>query len=360
MSIAESLVFQKEHIQAHAFDAPLVLAEQAVHCLELVAELADTNLNFQFKGGNSLLLVLGKPQRFSIDVDIATDETREAIEASLDKLVLNHKVFIRWTKRQHKTKPWLPIASYYLFFSSHFTDAENAFIMLDVQLRRSPYKTEMKKVTCGELYTSDIKAEVPFPASIIGDKLLTVGPFTLGIPLGKGKEAQRLKHVYDISTLCETKPSIQDIRDSFSGCLAHENSLQEKSISAEDILKDTLNFCGSVMLDSPVPQIRQEMSDTLKENIRGIVPFGDHLFSRNYSWGRLQHDMGRLAICLSAVCRRNVSDESFLNALTATGGDANLFPDTINRLQCDDSVRNQWFMVLSWTGIDIFSEKNPA
>lgn len=245
MPAADPIYFTKENITRNKFDVSVALAEQAAHCLELVAELVDAGLSFQFKGGNSLLLVLDAPRRFSIDVDIATDEPRERIEACLDEAVKKHGVFIKWTKRQHKTKPWLPLASYYCFYTSHFVSDDEAFIMLDAQLTRSPYATKFVPVKCGNLFVSDVKAEIPLASSIIGDKLLTLGPATLGIPFGKGKEAQRLKHVFDVSLLLRTKPSLAAIRESFIACMHHENKLQEKSIALTDVLNDTIALCES-------------------------------------------------------------------------------------------------------------------
>ena len=157
VSFANSRYFTKEHIEAHKFDAPACLAEQAVHCLELVAALKEYGLEYQFKGGNSLLLILPEPARFSIDVDIATGESVEKIVETLDRIVDSGSVFIRWEKRQHKTKPGLPISSYYLFYRSHFDESGESNIMLDVQMRNSPYETELKPVVCGDLAAFQVK-----------------------------------------------------------------------------------------------------------------------------------------------------------------------------------------------------------
>ena len=315
MPIAEKKYFTKKNIEKNKFDASEALAEQAVHCLELVAELAQEGLKFQFKGGNSLLLILEKPRRFSIDVDIATDEPRERIEKCLDSLVKKQGVFLKWTKRQHKTKPWLPLASYYCFYKSHYVKADDAFIMLDAQLTRSPYATHFVPVKCGGLYASKIKAEIPFASSIIGDKLLTLGPNTLGIPVGKGKEAQRLKHVYDVALLLGMRPALREIRKSFKSCVAHENKLQEKSMTLGQLFSDTLAFCGSIKDYADIPQIHENMSAILVENIRGLGPFAGHLFSKDYGWKNLKIDMAKVALLMSAVCNKDVNEETFHEVL---------------------------------------------
>jgi hypothetical protein len=264
----EKTYFTREHIEKYRFNAPATLAEEAVHCLELVAELVEAGLPFQFKGGNSLLLILPEPKRFSIDVDIATDATREQIEHCLDVIVDRFKIFKRWEKRQHKTKPWLPIASYYLYFDSVIKEGTETSIMLDAQLRRSPYKTEKKRVVGGKLYTSETFVELPLPSSIIGDKLLTLGPNTLGIPVGKGKEAQRLKHVFDVSRLLAARPLLAEVRESFFACLRHENEIQDRGRSVTEIIDDTLTFCASVAPYATPPK-DEGLSPILSENVRG-------------------------------------------------------------------------------------------
>ncbi|MBD3243318.1 MAG: hypothetical protein GF331_22195, partial [Chitinivibrionales bacterium] len=106
MPLGDSRYFTREHIERQRFGTSPLLAEQAVHSLELVAELAASGLSFQFKGGNSLLLILDTPRRFSIDVDIATEEPRERIEESVGAICERYGAFTRWEPRPHKTKPW--------------------------------------------------------------------------------------------------------------------------------------------------------------------------------------------------------------------------------------------------------------
>ncbi|MDR2578284.1 MAG: nucleotidyl transferase AbiEii/AbiGii toxin family protein [Chitinispirillales bacterium] len=317
MSVADKLYFTKENIERYRFNASSVLAEQAVHCLELVAELSSCGLSFQFKGGNSLLLILGEPKRFSIDVDVATDKPREEIEAALDRIVAEFGVFTKWERRQHKTKPWLPLSSYHLYYNSVFDDAPtDANIMFDVQMRRSDYETEFKEVCCGEIYKSSVKTELPLPSSIISDKLLTLGPATLGIPIGRGKEAQRLKHVYDVSRLAATMPDIAAMRVSFHNCLKQENELQGTTHTVMDIVKDTLALLFTTAQHDVMPESSE--IPALSENIKGLKPFAAHLFESMYDWEKLRRDMARTALCMSAVGNENVTNETLHKLLALT------------------------------------------
>jgi hypothetical protein len=349
--ISDPKFFAREYIDAHKFNAPAVLAEQALHCLELVSELVSTGLSFQFKGGNSLLIILQDPQRFSIDVDIATHEPRERIEECLNRLVKDHGVFTKWDKRQHKTKPWLPIASYYLFYKSRYEASEEPNIMLDVQLRRSPYKTEQKPVRCLELYQTDVSCELPLPASIIGDKLLTLGPTTLGIPVGKGKETQRLKHVFDIARLLQSGPDLIDIRESFRACITHEEEIQKRCIPEADILRDTLDFCASTARYPEQPAVSPDMMPIVIENIVGIEPFRNHLFSKQYSWQQLGYDLSRVALCIAAVCTDAVSSSHFADALAGRARPDQKFILGTGIMGTDSKARYCWEMVNGWLSL---------
>jgi hypothetical protein len=332
MPVASEKYFTKEHIQSHMFDASPALAEQAIHCLELVTELSFAGLSYQFKGGNSLLVLLQDPKRFSIDVDIATDQTAEAIEAVLDKIIKECGVFQKWSKRQHKTKPWIPLSSYYLFYVSHFSKPEDSFVMLDCQMSKSPYATRTVPVACSDLYSTIVKTDVPTASSLVGDKLLTLGPATLGIPLGKGKGAQRIKHVFDVSLLLNADVALNDIRESFTACIAHENTLQRKAITAKDLLSDTLLFCKTILEHKTLPQVKDTDTNVLAETVIALPSFASHLFSRQYAWGNLCFDIARVGFVMAALCNLDVQNEEFKQALAKTG------PDPV---QC-------WKKTLSW------------
>jgi hypothetical protein len=194
--------------------------------------------------------------------------------------------------------------------------------MLDTQLVRSPYATQRLPVACGELYKTIVTADVPFAASIIGDKLLTLGPATLGIPFGKGKEAQRIKHVFDISVLLGAAPLLSGIRESFSACIVHENTLQQKSILPPEVLADTLLFCRSVMDHDSPPRSTDGMPTGLAETVKGLPEFAGHLFAKTYAWKNLQLDMARVALCITAACNLAVGDAQFAETLATKGNDA--------------------------------------
>src|SRR5262245_14455890 len=77
------------------------LTEKMIHALGLVELLAASGLDFIFKGGTSLILLLDNPARFSIDIDIITLEKRETVEECLTK-VCTGKPFKRFELNERR------------------------------------------------------------------------------------------------------------------------------------------------------------------------------------------------------------------------------------------------------------------
>jgi hypothetical protein len=335
----------RAHIEAQRGEARPEVAEQAARSLALVAALSKTGLPFRFKGGNSLLLILQSLERFSIDVDISTGEPRERIEACLDAAVKESGAFTRWARRQHKTKPWLPLASFEVYYDSVFPGAEGTFLFFDAQLHETRYAGQRVAVRCGELFASEATAEVATPGGILGDKLLTLGPFTYGIPLGKNKEAQRLKHAFDAARLSRAGPDLREVRESLAFCREQEDELQGRSHSMEESLLDTLRLCACPM-PFAAPPAPESVEPTLAEVVRGLAPFREHLFTRRYGWAELQRDFACAAVCMAAVATKGVSGGDFSAALRAAPGGA-----VPGRFPHNPEAAAKWEAVGRWTGL---------
>lgn len=59
--------------------ADIQLLEKTIGALYLVESLVNSGLNFVFKGGTSLVLLLNEIKRFSVDVDIITEEDKQTV-----------------------------------------------------------------------------------------------------------------------------------------------------------------------------------------------------------------------------------------------------------------------------------------
>ena len=304
MLIGDPRHFTREHYEAHKGFAPDHLCELVVHCLELAAQLASTDLEFRFKGGNSQLILLEEPQRFSIDVDIVTTVGKEDLAARVQTIAQACDVFTHCEVRQHKTKPWLPMISFKLFFDSVYQAPEDAYVMLDAVLEPPPYPGIRRPVRCGDLYVSEVEVEVPSLGGLVADKLLCIGPSTLGIPLGKKKEGQRLKHVFDVALL-SVYPHDHDLtRNSLGAIIEQENRIQKSEWTRDQVFADTREFCGLPLQHDDRPDdSRLEPGTYLDEIARGFDDFRHHPFRAEYTWPRLRDDCRKILALLDELER---------------------------------------------------------
>ena len=295
MLLGNESYFTKEHYITNKGTAPEYLCELVVYCMELVSQLSHHKLDYRFKGGNSLLILLEDPQRFSIDVDIVTTETKENLIDLVNKITETCEIFTKCEVRQHKTKPWLPMISFKLFFNSFFQAPEESYVMLDAVLEEPAYEGITKQVKCLDLYSSSEQVEVPSISGLIADKLLTIGPSTLGIPLGKNKEAQRLKHIFDVSLLSKNKYDLSIIKKSLKSCITQENKLQRSSFKWTEIKKDTIDFCSEALKFNEKPELNGIENDSyLYEIVKGFDDFKKHLFKIDYTWSIFKNDCNNI------------------------------------------------------------------
>lgn len=288
--------FTKEHFEKNKGYAPAYLCELVIYCLELLSQLCNYKINFRFKGGNSLLLILDEPQRFSIDVDISSQESKENLISIMEDINAKCPLFTKLEIRQHKTKPWLPMISFKIFFNSFYQMPEESFVMLDAVLKPIQYEGYITKINVSNIYESEMKVEVSTPDGLIGDKLLCIGPSTLGIPLGKNKEAQRLKHIFDISRLLNCEINFDKVKESINNCLIQENEIQNKSFKIDEIIEDTIFFCQQPEKYKSLPDLNLFKPDEyIYEIVKGFDNFKKHLFKIDYTWEMLKLDMLNVA-----------------------------------------------------------------
>lgn len=64
-----------------------IILEKMIYALHLLERLKSNGLEFAFKGGTSLVLLLEEGNRFSIDIDIISNTAREELELILQNVV---------------------------------------------------------------------------------------------------------------------------------------------------------------------------------------------------------------------------------------------------------------------------------
>ncbi len=192
-----------------------------IYALALVEALAGTKLDFVFKGGTSLILLLPGPGRFSIDIDIITTSTREDVEASLENICTG-KPFNRFRLNERRSyKPGIPKAHYELEYISTLSGRED-HILLDILFDSHPYPLLVKiPIVTDWLQTdgSSVMVNMPSLESIAGDKLSAFAPNTTGVPYNRGKELEIVKQLFDLGRLYDGIGNISVTGNSFDSAV---------------------------------------------------------------------------------------------------------------------------------------------
>ena len=197
------------------------IVEKMIWAFYLLEQLSEMKLNFMFKGGTSLILLLENANRFSIDIDITTEENRESLESSLNKIVENSKFTEYILDEKRSYRDGVPKAHYKFYYDS-IQEANlkiNAnYVLLDVVFEEAVYP-EINEI---EIKTDWLKTITPYnrvklPSinAILGDKLTAFAPNTTGIRYQKGKEIEICKQLFDISELIDQASDYEIVYSSF-------------------------------------------------------------------------------------------------------------------------------------------------
>src|ERR1700722_14823207 len=232
----------RQHDHFRKINPPLL--EKMIHALSLLQYLQKHELDFIFKGGTSLILLLENANRFSVDIDILTEETKASIESKLDEIIVDSH-FTGWKLDEPRSyQPGVPKAHYELAYESILNKSSN-YILLDVLFERAAYtSTKQLPVQSPWIETeSVIGITLPTIEAITGDKLTAFAPNTTGILYGKGKELEIIKQLFDLSKLFDQIESVKEVALNFAAFASQEIAYRNLAIEPFDIIQDAINTC---------------------------------------------------------------------------------------------------------------------
>jgi len=217
-----------------------ILIEKMILALNLLENLHNGGLDFTFKGGTSLLLVLGKLRRFSIDIDIVL-RTDQGLEEAL-QAVLQQGVFHRFEEDQRSSN--VPKCHYKFYFNSEIEGREST-VLLDILFEEISYPAYQMIPIKSELVIVEgepVIIECLVPECLLGDKLTAFAPHTTGILYGKDKDLEIIKQLYDVGLLFDVIFDMDLVAETFYTIAAKELSYRgENSLSTADVLTDIFN-----------------------------------------------------------------------------------------------------------------------
>ncbi|HUX53005.1 MAG TPA: nucleotidyl transferase AbiEii/AbiGii toxin family protein [Williamwhitmania sp.] len=258
-----------------------IILEKMIYALHLLERLKSNGLDFVFKGGTSLVLLLEEGSRFSIDIDIISKTDRKELEDILKK-VINSSNFTSFELDEHRSYlPGVPKAHYKFSFKT--TRVGSGTILLDVLNEESIYPELIEKPVITRWVETDKETMVTMPSidSITGDKLTAFAPNTIGIPYFKGKDNQPFsmeicKQLFDLSKLFEKIQNIEVVAASYQVFAQHEiayrkSGNQDVELTPEMVLHDTINTC---IIFAKRERGNNEERAKFKELQKGIIAFG--------------------------------------------------------------------------------------
>jgi hypothetical protein len=295
--------FQKEWIdsfkarEAYSKINPPLL-EKMIHALSLLQYLKIHGLNFIFKGGTSLLLLLENSNRFSVDIDIITEDRRDDIEQILQKIVAGSH-FTGWKLDERRSyNAGVPKAHYELAYHSNVNKNSN-YILLDILFEKPHYPNIQQRPIQSMWVETETLIEITIPTieAITGDKLTAFAPTTTGILYGKGKEIEIVKQLFDLGNLFNQIQSVNVVAVSFAAFVKQEIAYRNLAIKPQDILHDIINTCRIISFRE---RNRTELEKShFVELKNGISRFSNYLITGNFTIDEAVSTAAKVA-CLSA------------------------------------------------------------
>lgn len=258
------------------------VCEKMVFALHLVELLAGSQLNFVFKGGTSLVLLLKEARRFSVDVDIITDADQDEVENALDEIKTKGR-FKKWsldTKRSLNSS--VPKAHYELEYDSGYNKTSNQ-LLLDVLFQKNYYPNLQRVPVISSWIDVDepMLVTVPDIKSILGDKLTAFAPNTTGIQYNRGKSLDIIKQLFDIGFLFDYTEDLDVVRQSFKAFAAVEISYRQLNINISDVLDDILKTSRLLALRDR--NITEPHKSRFSELQKGIKSMNSYLMQGNFT-----------------------------------------------------------------------------
>jgi len=268
------------------------IMESMVHALYLLERLKLTGLDFIFKGGTSLVLLMEQPKRFSVDIDIIVSPLlqREKLEEYLSKIVGTSSFLRMEVDERRSYKPGISKAHYKFIFNSNFSvrnkDGDvisnpEREILLDVHFSENRYPILVERPIQTEWLIQEgepIFVITPDIDSIAGDKLTAFAPNTTGILYGVDKEKEIMKQLFDVGCLFDLLTDLEVFRISYHESAKAEIEYRpERNIhSVEQVLWDVIDT--SLLIAKK--DILKDADDKLKfgELNSGISQFGHYVY----------------------------------------------------------------------------------
>ena len=319
--------FSKTHIESCHKKYPKVnitSLEMTIYAFGLLDVLVRNNVDFIFKGGTSLMLLLKKPKRVSTDIDIIVKKGTDFDK--LFKKIRTEFPFFDGEERGKKSKK--KEFRHFLFAFKGPISNHECHINLDVAFESNPYSKLLKRDLKTDFLSTTGKTttvNIPSIESILGDKLTAFAPNTIGVnpfktSLGSpiDNRLQVIKQFYDIATLYKEAKDYKAIKSSYKKCYIFENNFRKTKYTIEETLLDTFNSAASIASGGKWINDSDFFNNVAKAGIQGLAT---NVFDGKYN---------------QVVAANDAADIMLLSACLIAN--KNPFINNINDKNCDQRL----------------------
>lgn len=230
--------------------------EKLACAFKVLETLSENQIDFIFKGGTSILLLLNKLNRLSIDIDILCPKNKKEEIISRIKNIKS-SFFSKIDEQKRPPKPGVDKAHFQFNYDSVIDEeVEESFVLLDVVFEDDVYSlVQIKDINNGlfDFEEPIFKVNLPTIDELIGDKLVAFAPHTSGIKFTDFYKDERPKHIeiikqlYDISTLLDYSIDFESISKTYRNLIINSLPFYENVKRVEDCLEDTILTCSNII-----------------------------------------------------------------------------------------------------------------
>jgi hypothetical protein len=261
--------------------ADKVLVQKLIRALILLEGLSESKLNFVFKGGTALMLMLNSTKRLSIDIDIIVSEKVEKLNVILSQIAIN-KGFTRVEEQYRKVISGIEKAHYKFYFPNSLKTDDEEYVLLDILFEDSHYSNLVSTPIQSSFLRQEgeiIKTLTPDFNNIMGDKLTAFAPNTTGIPYFKKEKLmgqEIIKQLYDIGNIFEKIDNLTIVKDVFYSFAIVELQYRNMGENVNIVLEDIIENCLSISTRQNVGNANFEVL------LLGLKQIATYIFSETY------------------------------------------------------------------------------
>lgn len=259
------------------FGGDTYVIEKAIYALTLLEYLAESDLDFVFKGGTSLLLHLDKINRLSVDIDIVCDEEKDKLEKVILEIGSTSPFYLPEDKKSEDERGsrGLPNRRHFRFFYHSVVTEKDENVILDIVEDKCDLSTVEKDINCSIITIESINSvKILTIEALLGDKLTAFAPTTIGVHFeldnGETQELQVIKQLFDVGELFNYISDIEKVKEAYIINYKAENGYSNNKFSIEDVLNDTKHQCLRILSSNLRGYTPDDTFEKLNKGIRSL------------------------------------------------------------------------------------------